>query len=327
MPNNEKFLETAAGGAALGLGSGLIDNISNQIFGAINQKRQLKGLDKSLQLQNKYALDIWEKTGYGAQKKQMEEAGINPALLYGMSGGGAQTIGNATGAMPTSPGSKGMGIEQGIQLALLQSQIKVNESEANKNNAEANATGGYRKDLAGAQTGEHIARTGLINVDRELKDLDLWWNQKSFNDRLDYITATAEKAKEEVKQAKVTTGIAQNTEKAATETIKLKAVNQLLQNLLTGEQISLAKGQQQEIQSRIQLNQAQINKFAAEISQNWVNLNRNERELQLKQWVELMNKNFPSILNVTGKYFNDILEGFNKIIGGGMTYEKPEYNK
>lgn len=109
--------------AALGLGTGTIDNATSQIWGEIAQKRQLRGLDKSLQIQNKHAMEMWEKTGYGATKEQMQKAGLNPALLYGMGSPGGQTTGGS-GSIPQETGSKGMDIMSAAQLALLNSQRK-----------------------------------------------------------------------------------------------------------------------------------------------------------------------------------------------------------
>ena len=41
---------------------------------------------------------MWNYTNYENQKKHLEAAGLNPALLYGMSGGGGAT---AAGAIVT----------------------------------------------------------------------------------------------------------------------------------------------------------------------------------------------------------------------------------
>ena len=43
---------------------------------------------------------MWKDTNYSAQMEELKKAGLNPGLLYGMSGGGATTIG--TGVKTTS---------------------------------------------------------------------------------------------------------------------------------------------------------------------------------------------------------------------------------
>jgi len=95
------------GTAALGIGTSFVEGIGNQIFGEMNQRRELRGLDKSLEIQNRHAMEMWKNTSYAAQKEQMQKAGLNPALLYGMSGGGGQT----TGGSGVAVGGNGMGID------------------------------------------------------------------------------------------------------------------------------------------------------------------------------------------------------------------------
>ena len=41
--------------------------------------------------------EMWDYTNYENQKKHLEAAGLNPALLYGMSGGGGATAAGAQG--------------------------------------------------------------------------------------------------------------------------------------------------------------------------------------------------------------------------------------
>ena len=67
-------------------------------------------------------------------------AGINPALMYGMSGGGGQTTGNASGAVSgqsagTPEGSKGAGM--GLQGMLIQAQIDNIKADTEEKKASA----------------------------------------------------------------------------------------------------------------------------------------------------------------------------------------------
>ena len=105
--------------AALGIGSNVAEGAGNLIFNGIAQKQQLKGQKKALEQQNAAQFDMWNKTNYGAQMKHLKDAGLNPALIYGMSGGGATTTGSANanvdGARQTN---SGMGIEA-MNIALL----------------------------------------------------------------------------------------------------------------------------------------------------------------------------------------------------------------
>ena len=89
--------------------------------------------------------NMWLKTNYPAQKEQIKAAGLNPALLYGMSGGGGATIGggapSVTGSGAANPNSAaaattGMGIMNQAQLALLDAQKKNIDANTAKTVAE-----------------------------------------------------------------------------------------------------------------------------------------------------------------------------------------------
>lgn len=69
-------------------------------------------------------MDMWNKTNYPAQMEMMKEAGLNPALLYGMSGGGGTTTGSQGGGS-ASGGQAGMlDIGSALAAAKLGAEIK-----------------------------------------------------------------------------------------------------------------------------------------------------------------------------------------------------------
>ena len=93
------------GTAALGIGTGLAEGAAEQIFGEMNQKRELRGQKKALERQNAAAMDIWEKTNYKAQMGQLEKAGLNAGLIYGMGGAGG-TLGGGNEPKTGTKGTK-----------------------------------------------------------------------------------------------------------------------------------------------------------------------------------------------------------------------------
>lgn len=76
----------------------------------------------------------------------MEAAGLNPALMYGSAGQGGSTsmasAGSASGGM-ASDSKQGMGLDG----AMIASQIRVNEAQAKKLDAEAEKTSGVDTEL------------------------------------------------------------------------------------------------------------------------------------------------------------------------------------
>ena len=74
---------------------------------------------------------MWDYTNYEKQKKHLDAAGLNPALLYGSSGGGGGSAaggGNAAGVgLPTSTG-----VGMGIQWEQMEAQKELAKAEAAK---------------------------------------------------------------------------------------------------------------------------------------------------------------------------------------------------
>ena len=127
------------------------------------------------------AKEYWDYTNWENQVSHLKNAGLNPALMYGGGGTGGQTGGGKAEGV-SQPEQKQMQIAQnaqamGLQLANLESQIKVNESIAEKNKAEAEKTSGVDTEAARAGIDKMIAETanekvkkGLIYADTRLKD-------------------------------------------------------------------------------------------------------------------------------------------------------------
>lgn len=80
------------------------------------------------------AKEMWEYTGYKNQIKQMKEAGVNPALMYGGGGGGGQTTsgGNASGVSAITP----MGLSVALQAKQQAAQIELTNAQTAKLKAE-----------------------------------------------------------------------------------------------------------------------------------------------------------------------------------------------
>lgn len=137
-----KFIEQLGqqiGGQAVGAGLGMI-------FGGLNDKRQLKqqqalmnqqiaGQKEMTDYQRTSQLQMWKDTNYNAQKEEIKKAGLNPALLYGMSGGGGATIGGGTPSVNggTAAGQSGEIQGMAMQNALMAAQIEnIKADTANK---------------------------------------------------------------------------------------------------------------------------------------------------------------------------------------------------
>ena len=119
---------------------------------------------------------MWKDTSYGAQVEQMNKAGINPGLMYGMSGGGGQTTGNASGSVSGGSAPVGGGEIQammgmGLQMQLIKAQKEVLESQAEKNRADAAKTAGVDTKNVSADTENKILQSVILEyTGKEAKD-------------------------------------------------------------------------------------------------------------------------------------------------------------
>ena len=103
-------------------------------------------MDKQYELSNKMAEQnqqrakyMWDYTNFENQKQHLLNANLSPGLFYGGTGAGGQTNGGqGSGVGLGSETGVGFGIQEkalGLQLAGMASQIALNQSQANKNNA------------------------------------------------------------------------------------------------------------------------------------------------------------------------------------------------
>lgn len=155
------------------------DQFGNQLT---LMKKQHEYNEESAKTAQARAYEMWEKTNYAAQIEQMKKAGLSPGLMYGQAGAGGGTVSGAQGQGTSQPTDRSIemklkGQEIGLQLANLASQIKLNESQANKNNAEANKTAGVDTELA------KTSIENLISQTKNEKDRNvLIWAEKRFKE-------------------------------------------------------------------------------------------------------------------------------------------------
>lgn len=130
MPNEPGAAGYDWTSAGVGVGMGLINNVSNLVFGKAAQKQQLEGQKKALEQQNAANYDYWLKTNYSSQVEQLKQAGLNPGLLYGMGGGGGTTTGQANGNVQGANAPQGgMEIQKAMELSLIDAQRRNIEAD------------------------------------------------------------------------------------------------------------------------------------------------------------------------------------------------------
>lgn len=244
-----KFIDSLTDQATGGIGSA-VGGAMGIALGAINDKRQLKqqkklseqqlGIDKQMtDYSYQKQLEMWKNTNYEAQKEQMQQAGLNPGLLYGMSGGGGVTTGSGAasskGTQAPSGGGEALGIMQmKLQTELLQAQKDNIESQTNKNNVEAAKTAGVDTEEAKTRitTGlqnieESKTKQSVQRLDALLKETELAYQKETLDDRIEYLGYTIKKAFAETEIIQNQAFVSRNT---MNEQVKL-IQNQVIQSL------------------------------------------------------------------------------------------------
>jgi hypothetical protein len=120
-------------------------------------ERNLKGQEHlmGVQLGNQQQLnqqghdlqyDMWQKTNYPAQVEMLRKAGLNPALMYGMSGGGGATTGSQGGGSAQG-GSPPAQQPVNMQDMLIGAELELKKAQKNNVDADTELKGATTKNL------------------------------------------------------------------------------------------------------------------------------------------------------------------------------------
>jgi len=224
------------GAAAIGAGAGLLGIGLNQ-QGNQQQMQQQQQLMQQ-QFQNQQALNLqnqqiqqqnWDYTNYSNQVKHMENAGLNVGLMYGMGGGGGQSMGSggggsaASGNAPQNTGPQIMA--QMLQAGMMQSEIERNKAQANDLNASADKK-------RGVDTENVSADTALKNVNRQLAEIEQRVGEQKEPFRIDEYLANVNKLQSEARSSLVKANIDEQTQKTQVEMLDKKLIQVGLENIL-----------------------------------------------------------------------------------------------
>ncbi|AXH76549.1 MAG: DNA pilot protein [Microviridae sp.] len=182
----KNFWSSAVGGfaqqgiqGAIGAGLGLLLEKHNDKR-QIAQQEKLQALEIAGQKQmadynQQKAMEMWQNTGYGAQKEQMKSAGLNPGLMYGMGGGGGQTTATAPGNVSGGHASGNNG--EAMQMALTAAQVGLMNAQRRQIDAdtEDKKAGAYDKTNSAEEKGLRNALTAW------LQGTDEWGNDVGSN--------------------------------------------------------------------------------------------------------------------------------------------------
>lgn len=285
-------------GAIMGIGGALMgalnaNSASDQSWQRTHQLMEIQAElnRKNAKFNTAQAKEMWNYTNFENQMDHIKEAGLSPGLIYGMGGQGGSTqgAGTANGVGLPQDQSVGMGLraqEIGIEMANTLSQIKLNESQASKNEAEANKIKGVDTEAQQATIDNLIAQTsnekvkrGLIlgqirvaDAEEELKRNTADWTKDKAEEtrwNVKNLQKGIDKLEVEINGLEL-----DNELKRKTMDNKVKESSLTLQNLMAE---ILLKGSQQKV------NEEQAKAIPAEILQGWEKLVKEGKALIIQR--------------------------------------------
>lgn len=152
-------------------------------------------------------LQMWKDTNFGAQRNEMEKAGLSVGLMYGNGGGQAASTAGGSATQPNAPKTNPVEVAlqqqaMGLQLKQIEAQNRLASAETAKTLAEANKIAGV--DTKGQELNnkwqeienriqlskENIAESNITEAAANAKKAIELWKQEALNTK--YLDETQE---------------------------------------------------------------------------------------------------------------------------------------
>jgi len=167
-------------GEIAGAGIGAVSGLAQGLMQKKAQKRQFeyneKAADNAQERSIKTMGLLREWNSPAAKKQQLQEAGLNPALVYSGgaagAGGGAQAATGAQGAgVEMTQPVAGMALQSGIAAAQTMADVKLKEAQAENLNADTEKKKGADTELTYAQIADTLAAAGNKKAQMQLTEM------------------------------------------------------------------------------------------------------------------------------------------------------------
>lgn len=316
---------------------------------AFNYQKELMALQSKYNKEaatqgQKYNKEMWDYTNYENQKKHLINAGLNPALLYGQSGGGGVT---GEGAKQQGVGMpSGNPVEMGLQLQSIRNQQRLQEAQARQLEADANLKNTEAANKSTVEPQNIVADTAkkveeANNLKKQGKVYEaqalMYEAQKDLNKSLKILTDTEENLKwseiykVEMEAQRIIVDAFNIVESTEGKRLSNKVARATLEDQI--EQYSLFNANLVSATlknySEISLNDKQIESLNSSIFETYMRglrhgwdaeTFRKEVEGQLKRWqiqngVDVANTAVNAIEAIS-RISNNLSQTFNNVIGG-----------
>lgn len=236
------------------------------------------------QFNKEQQLDLWQKTNYDAQRKEMEKAGLSVGMMYGMGGGGGTTANVATGSNTgsgTNYSSKRSPIDITNMIATKQA-IDTQEAQEELLRAQTNKTNVEATKIEGVDTEETKARTGVARADEALKNMQGIVDGATVDEKIKNIETEADRAVTELKRAEIQGTIEKNTMDEKIKIIQEEAINATIKNALDEANVNNVRADTATKDAMVMKIVSEVNKWQTELYQKDRSLNQMDYEQQLR---------------------------------------------
>lgn len=311
------------------------------LLGGVQDRRQVKQQKKltdiQLAAQKNMAnynfnlqKEMWEATGYKAQKEQMKEAGLNAGLMYGMGGGGGQTTGSQGGSVTgaTAAGGSGESIAamgMGMNLQMLQADIKLKEAQTRNLNVEADNKEGVDREKTKAETTSLLqgvenakAQKALTEVQTDIAEIQKEVSNNTKSSAIKYIEQEAQEMEQKVRELAIENDINQTAVEEKINIIRASLAGIWLENAMKKQGIENNATNMEAVRTKIKTDLANIRQRDRQLDQE-------QQKIALQTWATEMEKSFPGIGQVLGRVINSGIEQLNNILEGKNTTVNNRY--
>lgn len=229
----------------------------------------IEGSKEMTDYQKMKELEQWKATGYVGQKEQLEKAGLNAGLLYGMGGSGGSTTGGGAvnvgsgSAADAASSSQANTAAQRQQMDIAMQMAQMENLKANTEKTKAEATNIAPEGIQGKNT---IADTAVKEATAEIQKIAARVANETEDSAARQIIMAAneqaEKAREQFNKAQ----IAEETQRDEINRIKSEALGAAIQNMATKQGMKLSEAQITNMKESIKLGWKELEQGAQKIA-------------------------------------------------------------
>lgn len=322
-----------------GLGTGLATQSltykNNKKLMGLQAQYNQQAANHSQELQK----DMWNYTNAENQKAHLENAGLNPALMYSQSGSGGMGISGSAQQQGVSI-PQDNSVAMGLQAAMLASEIKLNEAkakqaEAGAKESESNAT--WNMQSINEKLNNIKADTDLKTAQKETEKAE-----KELKDSLRDVNGTVKELNSaKAKEALANAALLEQKKLTEAQVTEIKTWDRKLQEETFEDQVSKAAWTVTDIMAGVQLkdsqqdlNREQAAKFQKEtellvqeaITEGWKQkeieqkIENYKNDILIKKW-HMVNESADVLMNGISNIINS-LQPWKGIFSSGKNETK-----